>query len=70
MLCLNAASGIFDLRQRQVMQTFTAHDCDVKSLAIDESEEFFVTGSLDGDIKVRCSFVLLLLKNRVVSAIV
>ena len=34
------------------MQTFTAHDSDVKSIAVDESEEFFVTGSLDGDVKV------------------
>jgi WD40 repeat protein len=34
------------------MQTFTAHDSDVKSIAVDESEEFFVTGSIDGDIKV------------------
>lgn len=34
------------------MQTFTAHDSDVKSIAVDESGEFFVTGSLDGDIKV------------------
>jgi WD40 repeat protein len=34
------------------MQTFTAHDSDVKSIAVDESEEFFVTGSVDGDIKV------------------
>ena len=49
---LNIHSGIFDLRQRQLMQTFIAHDSDVKSIAVDESEEFFVTGSLDGDIKV------------------
>lgn len=34
------------------MQTFTAHDSDVKSIAVDESGEFFATGSLDGDIKV------------------
>ena len=47
---------MFDLRQRQLMQTFIAHDSDVKSIAVDDGEEFFVTGSLDGDIKVRYVF--------------
>lgn len=46
------------MRQRQLIQTFTAHDSDVKSIAVDESEEFFVTGSLDGDIKVSTYFCL------------
>ena len=57
---LNNLSAIFDLRQRQLMQTFTAHDSDVKCIAVDESEEFFVTGSIDGDIKVGnvCLFVI------------
>lgn len=43
---------IFDVRQRQMRHRFQAHDSAVKCLAIDPGEEFFVTGSADGDIKV------------------
>lgn len=45
--------GIFDLRQRQLRHTFLAHDAPVKSIVVDENEEFFISGSEDGDIKVR-----------------
>ena len=41
------------------MQTFTAHDSDVKSIAVDESGEFFVTGSIDGDIKASVFLVVI-----------
>ena len=44
--------GIFDLRQRQLRHTFLAHDAPVKSIVVDENEEFFISGSEDGDIKV------------------
>ena len=40
--------GIFGLRQRH---TFLAHDAPVKSIVVDENEEFFISGSEDGDIK-------------------
>ena len=40
------------------MHTFNVHDSDVKSIAVDESGEFFVTGSLDGDIKVHVLVLL------------
>nr|XP_018898945.1 PREDICTED: dmX-like protein 2 isoform X2 [Bemisia tabaci] len=43
---------IIDLRQRQIRHKFQAHDSPVKCLALDPSEEFFTTGSADGDIKV------------------
>ena len=47
--------GIFDLRQRQLRHTFLAHDAPVKSIVVDENEEFFISGSEDGDIKVTTS---------------
>ena len=52
-LFLDCSSGIFDLRQRVLLHTFPAHDAPVKSIVVDETEEFFISGSEDGDIKVR-----------------
>ncbi|XP_022241502.1 dmX-like protein 2 isoform X2 [Limulus polyphemus] len=43
---------IFDVRQRQLRHKFQAHDSPIKCLALDPGEEFFVTGSADGDMKV------------------
>ncbi|XP_042889042.1 dmX-like protein 2 isoform X6 [Penaeus japonicus] len=43
---------IFDVRQRTLRQKFQAHDAAIKCMALDQSEEFFCTGSADGDIKV------------------
>lgn len=43
---------IIDVRQRQLRHRFQAHESPIKCLAIDPGEEFFVTGSADGDIKV------------------
>ncbi|CAG0879086.1 unnamed protein product [Darwinula stevensoni] len=44
---------IWDVRQRQLRHTFQAtHHSHIKCLALDPNEEFFVTGSADGDIKV------------------
>jgi len=43
---------IFDIRQRKLLHTFQAHDSAIKCFAVDPSEEFFVSGSADGDIKV------------------
>ncbi len=44
---------VLDVRQRAPRHTFHAHDATVKCLALDPMEQFFVTGSADGDIKVR-----------------
>ena len=44
---------VFDMRQRVQRDKFQAHDSAVKCMALDPQEEFFVTGSADGDIKVR-----------------
>lgn len=43
---------IFDVRQRQLRQTFQAHDSAIRCMALDPAEECFVTGSADGDVKV------------------
>ncbi|XP_052281684.1 dmX-like protein 2 isoform X4 [Dreissena polymorpha] len=43
---------IFDIRQRQMRHTFLAHDSMIRCITIDPEEEYFVTGSADGDIKV------------------
>ncbi|CAL4066160.1 unnamed protein product [Meganyctiphanes norvegica] len=43
---------IFDVRNRSLRHKFQAHDAAIKCMALDQSEEFFCTGSADGDIKV------------------
>lgn len=43
---------IFDMRQRTQRNKFQAHDSAIKCMTLDPGEEFFVTGSADGDIKV------------------
>ncbi|XP_072137542.1 dmX-like protein 1 isoform X4 [Mobula birostris] len=43
---------ILDLRQRQLRQTFQAHDSPVKAIAVDPAEEYFITGSAEGNMKV------------------
>uniref|UniRef100_A0A8U8ANP3 RAVE complex protein Rav1 C-terminal domain-containing protein n=2 Tax=Geospiza parvula TaxID=87175 RepID=A0A8U8ANP3_GEOPR len=43
---------IFDIRQRQILFTFQAHESAVKALALDPSEDYFVTGSAEGNMKV------------------
>ncbi|KAM4868092.1 LOW QUALITY PROTEIN: dmX-like protein 1 [Urocitellus parryii] len=43
---------VFDLHQRQQRQLFQSHDSPVKAIAIDPTEEYFVTGSAEGNIKI------------------
>lgn len=43
---------LFDMRQRTQRDKFQAHDSAVKCMALDPGEEYFVSGSADGDIKV------------------
>ena len=44
--------GISDIRQRKIQHTFQAHESLIRCIAIDPDEEYFVTGSADGDVKV------------------
>ena len=44
--------AVWDVRQNKQLHFFKAHDHPIKCLAIDPSEEFIVSGSVDGDIKV------------------
>lgn len=43
---------LIDVRTKTIRHKFTAHESAVKCIAIDPHEEYFATGSADGDIKV------------------
>jgi WD40 repeat protein len=43
---------IWDVRQRSLRHRFQGHENAIKCMCLDPSEEFFCTGSADGDIKV------------------
>lgn len=43
---------VLDLRQKQQRQLFQSHDSPIKAIAVDPTEEYFVTGSAEGNIKV------------------
>ncbi|OWA51395.1 DmX-like protein 2 [Hypsibius exemplaris] len=43
---------LFDIRQRQLRHKFQAHDSAIRAIALDPTEEYFVTGSAEGDVKV------------------
>ncbi|XP_074055713.1 dmX-like protein 1 isoform X6 [Macrotis lagotis] len=45
-------TSVFDLRQRQQRQFFQSHDSPVKAISVDPTEEYFVTGSAEGNIKI------------------
>ena len=49
--------AVWDLRQQRQVHFFRAHEQAVKCIAIDPNEEFFVTGSITGDIKVHWFFL-------------
>lgn len=44
--------AISDLRQRAVMHTFSAHQSRIRSISIDPEHNMFVTGSVDGELKI------------------
>lgn len=48
--------AIWDVRQNKQLHMFRAHDQAIKCMALDPNEEFFVTGSAAGDIKVTTDF--------------
>lgn len=43
---------LIDVRSRTIRHKFQAHESSVKCVAIDPHEDYFATGSADGDIKV------------------
>lgn len=43
---------LIDVRAKQIRHRFQAHENAVKCVAIDPHEDYFATGSADGDIKV------------------
>lgn len=44
---------LIDVRSKAIRHKFNAHESAVKCIAIDPHEDYFATGSADGDIKVR-----------------
>lgn len=44
---------VSDLRQRTTMHTFTAHQSRIRSVAIDTENKMLITGSVDGELKVK-----------------
>lgn len=48
---------LFDLRQRQQRHSFQSHDSAVKAIAVDTTEEYFITGSAEGNVKVWCLYL-------------
>ena len=50
---------IFDLRQRKRLATSQAHESHLKTLSLDPLEKFYVTGSNEGNIKVKKIFFFL-----------
>ena len=50
---LRVCAVLYDVRQRTVMRTLTAHRSVVKALDTAPDESHFVSGSVDGDVKVR-----------------
>jgi WD40 repeat protein len=43
---------VFDVRQHSLLRSFLAHSGPVTSVIINDTEEYFVTGSSDGMIKI------------------
>lgn len=43
---------LFDMRQRQLRHKFQAHESGIRAVSLDATQEYFVTGSAEGDIKV------------------
>lgn len=43
---------LIDIRSKNIRHKFNAHESAVKCIAIDPHEDYFATGSADGDIKV------------------
>lgn len=48
---------LIDVRTRVIRHRFQAHESAVKCVAIDPHEDYFTTGSADGDIKV-CDYIV------------
>lgn len=43
---------IFDVRKRQILETIKAHNMNIKSISLSPYEDFIVTGSNEGNVKV------------------
>lgn len=44
--------SLIDVKVKAIVRKFSAHESAVKCIALDPHEDYFATGSADGDIKV------------------
>ena len=58
-VALTPRAGIFDVRQYALLQCFPLHAAAVNCIAVNDVDGYLVTGSADGDIKVKKSGVSL-----------
>ena len=54
-VALTQRTGIFDIRQYALLQCFPLHTAAVNCIAVNDVDGYLVTGSADGDIKVKQS---------------
>lgn len=45
--------GIFDVRQHALLQSLPVHSGAINSIVVNDVDGYFITGSSEGDIKVR-----------------
>lgn len=45
--------AVSDIRQLSVVHTFTAHSARIRSIALDLENRTLITGSVDGELKVK-----------------
>lgn len=55
---------LIDVRTKTIRHKFTAHENAVKCIALDPHEDYFATGSADGDIKVSQYLNVVLVNSR------
>ena len=46
-------SAIFDMRQHRIVSNLTVHSAAVTRIVLNDTEGYFITGSQDGEIKVK-----------------
>lgn len=44
---------VFDIKNMNCLNTFQAHTLAIKSLAVDEINDYLISSSIEGDIKVK-----------------
>lgn len=48
---------VYDIRQRALLQSISLHSSSINCIVVNDIDGYFVTGSADGDIKVRTCLI-------------